>query len=59
LDWRVETNPDEVPIPQLTLQALPENALFHGIAPGIEGGGEQRASRLLRGRVHLVHQQSL
>jgi len=38
LDWRVETIPDDLPIPQLTLQPLLENALVHGIAPLIEGG---------------------
>jgi len=38
LHWRVDTIPDDVPIPQLTLQPLLENALLHGIAPRIEGG---------------------
>jgi len=38
LDWRVGTIPDDVPIPQLTLQPLLENALVHGVAPRIEGG---------------------
>ena len=38
LDWRIETIPDDLPIPQLTLQPLLENALVHGIAPLIEGG---------------------
>lgn len=38
LQWRVEEVPDDVPIPQLTLQPLLENALIHGIAPRKEGG---------------------
>ncbi len=38
LDWRVETIPDDLPIPQLTLQPLLENALIYGIAPRVEGG---------------------
>ncbi|SDS47877.1 Sensory transduction protein kinase AlgZ [Pseudomonas asplenii] len=38
LDWRVGTIPDDLPIPQLTLQPLLENALIHGIAPRVEGG---------------------
>ncbi|WP_407313482.1 sensor histidine kinase [Pseudomonas sp. nanlin1] len=36
LHWRVETIPDDLPIPQLTLQPLLENALIHGVAPRIE-----------------------
>ena len=38
LDWRIDTIPDDLPIPQLTLQPLLENALIHGVAPRIEGG---------------------
>ncbi|WP_248794983.1 sensor histidine kinase [Pseudomonas sp. MWU13-2105] len=38
LDWRVGTIPEDLPIPQLTLQPLLENALIYGIAPRIEGG---------------------
>lgn len=38
LDWRVDTIPGDLPIPQLTLQPLLENALIYGIAPRIEGG---------------------
>ncbi|GFM80533.1 alginate O-acetyltransferase [Pseudomonas cichorii] len=38
LDWRVSAIPDDLPIPQLTLQPLLENALIYGIAPRIEGG---------------------
>jgi two-component system sensor histidine kinase AlgZ len=38
LDWCVSAIPDDLPIPQLTLQPLLENALIYGIAPRIEGG---------------------
>jgi two-component system sensor histidine kinase AlgZ len=38
LDWDVSAIPDDLPIPQLTLQPLLENALIYGIAPSVEGG---------------------
>ena len=38
LDWQVDAVPDDLPIPQLTLQPLLENALIYGIQPRIEGG---------------------
>lgn len=38
LEWTVEGVPLDLPIPQLTLQPLLENALIHGIQPRIEGG---------------------
>ena len=38
LDWQVDAIPDDLPIPQLTLQPLLENALIYGIQPRIEGG---------------------
>ncbi|WP_341521992.1 sensor histidine kinase [Pseudomonas sp. G.S.17] len=38
LDWAVSAIPDDLPIPQLTLQPLLENALLYGIAPRVEGG---------------------
>ncbi|SEP61831.1 MULTISPECIES: sensor histidine kinase [Pseudomonas] len=38
VDWRIDGVPDDLPIPQLTLQPLLENALIYGIAPRIEGG---------------------
>lgn len=37
MDWRVDGVPDDLPIPQLTLQPLLENALVYGIQPRIEG----------------------
>jgi len=38
LDWQIKGVPDDLPIPQLTLQPLLENALIHGIQPRIDGG---------------------
>jgi len=38
LDWDVSAIPDDLPIPQLTLQPLLENALIYGIAPRVDGG---------------------
>lgn len=38
LEWRVEGVPEDLPIPQLTLQPLLENALIYGIQPRVEGG---------------------
>tara|TARA_A100001518_G_C1219032_1_gene62532 strand:- start:653 stop:1864 length:1212 start_codon:yes stop_codon:yes gene_type:complete len=38
MDWQVAGVPDDLPIPQLTLQPLLENALVYGIQPRIEGG---------------------
>ena len=38
MEWQVEGVPDDLPIPQLTLQPLLENALIYGIQPRIEGG---------------------
>ncbi|MNF32892.1 Sensor histidine kinase YpdA [compost metagenome] len=45
LDWQIAGVPDDLPIPQLTLQPLLENAIIHGIQPRIDGGRvEVRAS---------------
>jgi two-component system sensor histidine kinase AlgZ len=38
LQWDIEGVPEDLPIPQLTLQPLLENALIYGIQPRIEGG---------------------
>lgn len=38
LQWEIVDVPDDLPIPQLTLQPLLENALIYGIQPRIEGG---------------------
>ena len=38
LDWQIDGLPADLPIPQLTLQPLLENALIYGIQPRVEGG---------------------
>ncbi len=38
VSWAVEGVPEDLPIPQLTLQPLLENAILHGIQPRVEGG---------------------
>ncbi len=38
VEWAVDGVPDDLPIPQLSLQPLLENALIHGIQPRIDGG---------------------
>ncbi|MBP8202327.1 MAG: sensor histidine kinase [Pseudomonas sp.] len=38
LQWEITGVPDDLPIPQLTLQPLLENALIYGIQPRVEGG---------------------
>lgn len=45
LDWQVAEVPDDLPIPQLTLQPLLENAVTYGIQPRIEGGVVQVKAR--------------
>lgn len=53
LDWRVNTIPDDLPIPQLTLQPLLENALIYGIAPRVEGGVVRVEADYRRGELML------
>ena len=38
VEWRVDPETVDVPIPPLTLQPLVENSIVHGIAPRVEGG---------------------
>ena len=53
VEWQVEGVPDDLPIPQLTLQPLLENALIHGIQPRIEGGTVSVSAFYADGVFHL------
>ncbi len=53
VDWQVEGVPEDLPIPQLTLQPMLENALIHGIQPRIEGGVVGVAAHYADGVFHL------
>jgi len=53
LQWDVDDVPADLPIPQLTLQPLLENALIYGIQPRIEGGLVQISATYTDGIFHL------
>lgn len=53
LQWDVDGVPADLPIPQLTLQPLLENALIYGIQPRIEGGLVQISATYNDGVFHL------
>ncbi|GLX12239.1 alginate biosynthesis protein AlgZ/FimS [Pseudomonas straminea] len=53
LQWDVDDVPADLPIPQLTLQPLLENALIYGIQPRIEGGLVQISATYNDGVFHL------
>ena len=53
VNWQVEGVPGDLPIPQLTLQPMLENALIHGIQPRIEGGMVGVTAQYADGVFHL------
>ena len=53
LQWEVLDVPSDLPIPQLTLQPLLENALIYGIQPRIEGGLVRVDASYREGVFHL------
>ena len=53
LHWDIAGVPDDLPIPQLTLQPLLENALIYGIQPRIEGGRVDIQARYADGQFSL------
>jgi len=53
LDWQIVGVPDDMPIPQLTLQPLLENALIYGVQPRLDGGLIRVEARLQNGEFSL------
>ncbi|MCU0767317.1 MAG: histidine kinase [Gammaproteobacteria bacterium] len=51
--WDLQGLPDDARVPQLILQPLVENAVYHGIEPAAEGGVITVAGRFRRGTVNL------
>jgi len=54
VDWRVEPEALELPLPPMTLQPLVENALRHGIGNRIEGGRIEVSAERRNGRLTLA-----
>ena len=53
VEWRTEAAPRDALVPPLLLQPLVENAVYHGIEPGIERGTIEIAIYREGDRVHL------
>ncbi len=53
VEWLLDDLPRGLRIPQLTLQPLVENAIYHGIQPLPEGGMVRIEGRYTDGMVHL------
>ncbi len=53
IEWDLDELPENAVIPQLILQPLLENAVYHGIEPSPAGGKIQITGRYRRGRVNL------
>ncbi len=53
VDWDIDEESLEVPVPGLILQPLVENAVGHGLAPRARGGRIVVSSRLVDDRLHL------
>ncbi|WXL25546.1 sensor histidine kinase [Ectopseudomonas mendocina] len=53
LQWEIGEVPEDLPIPQLTLQPLLENAVVYGIQPRVEGGLVKVEGRYLDGELRL------
>lgn len=52
--WDVDSLPDSLPIPLLTLQPLLENAVLHGLQPSVTGGDIRVTGRLRNDYVELL-----
>ena len=56
LEWDIQCDPTEIPIPLLTVQPLLENAIYHGIQPLPQGGTVHVHARVEDGELILeVH----
>jgi len=53
VEWRTEAAPRDALVPPLLLQPLVENAVYHGIEPGIERGTIEIAIYREGDRVHV------
>jgi two-component system sensor histidine kinase AlgZ len=53
VEWQLDDLPRGLRIPQLTLQPLVENAIYHGIQPLPEGGTVRIEARYVDGVVHV------
>jgi two-component system sensor histidine kinase AlgZ len=57
--WELEQIPEEATLPQLILQPLLENAVYHGIEPAPEGGRIHIAAHYKRPRITISIRNSL
>lgn len=53
VEWELDSIPESVLLPPLTLQPLLENAVYHGIEPAAEGGRIYISGRYRKHRVNL------
>jgi two-component system sensor histidine kinase AlgZ len=53
VDWKVEEAPRDALVPPLLLQPLVENAVYHGVEPGVGPGTIEIAIRREKDRVHV------
>jgi len=59
IEWDLDELPENATIPQLILQPLLENAVYHGIEPSPEGGKIQITGRYRRRRINLSIRNSI
>jgi two-component system sensor histidine kinase AlgZ len=54
LDWQVDDIPADAMVPDLMLQPLLENAIYHGIEPNIQGGVIQIIGKITWNRIEIT-----
>ncbi len=54
IDWDIATMPEDALVPQLLLQPLVENAIYHGIEPGMQPGTVRISIARDRDQVRLL-----